>query len=299
MGTNRKQRAKSEGTFLESLKGLLTQLSREVADIKSAVSEMHLLYNFTTACQPNWFYDESDLDSWQTWEALGYQNVSMPVATSVDKSQLGCSVDSLTAPPQTIGVDTLSRELLLQFRQSQDDLWQPLELCTLSICKSTEQSYRLWQPCPKSCFIQPGSLMHMELENDAATVVQKWYRALNDGSECESAEDVAGNCVEQLSVRRAFMLSNTTTAPSAQRSSDRLVDAWTGDQVMQWLGNAIDRAREPEDRVQGARTMWREWASASPYLPDDMHQSIVRLIDQKLRSTGFPSLRKLVQLQDG
>ena len=118
MGTNRKQRAKSEGTFLESVKGLLTQLSREVADIKSAVSEMHLLYNFTTACQPNWFYDESDLDSWQTWEALGYQNVSMPDATSVDKSQLGCSVDSLTAPPQTIGVDTLSRELLLQLRQS-------------------------------------------------------------------------------------------------------------------------------------------------------------------------------------
>ena len=131
----------------------------------------------------------------------------------------------------------------------------------------------------------------MELESDAATVVQKWYRALNssvtdesdhDGSEWESVDNGRGNSAEQLSVRRAFLLINTTTAPSAKRSGDRSVVAWTTDQVMQWLGNAIDRAREPEDRVQGARTMWSE-----------------RLIDQKLRSTGFPSLRELVQLQDG
>ena len=76
-------------------------------------------------------------------------------------------------------------------------------------------------------------------------------------------------------------------------------DVWTTDQVMQWLGNAIDRAREPEDRVQGARTMWSDWAIASPYLPVDMRQNIVRLIDQKLHSAGFPSLRELIQLQDG
>jgi hypothetical protein len=178
----------------------------------------------------------------------------------------------------------------------------------LSICKSTGQSHCLWQPCPKSRFIQPGSLTHMELENDAATVVQKWYRALNssvtegsdhDGSERESVDNGGGNCAEQLSVRRAFLLCNTTAAPSAQRPGDSSDDAWTTDQVMRWLGNAIDRACEPEDKVQGARTMWSEWASASPYLPDDMQQSIVRLIDQKLRSTGFPSLRELVQLQDG
>lgn len=306
MGTNRKQRSKSEGTFLDSVKGLLTHLSKEVADIKSAVSEMHFLYSFTAANQSNWFYNGYDLDSWRTWEALGYQNSSMPVATSGDNAKLGCSVDSLAATPP--GADALSRELLLQFRQGQHDLWRPLELCTLSICKSTEQSYRLWQPCPKSRFIQPGSLTHMELESDAATVVQKWYRALNssvtddsdhDGTECESLDIGGGTSVEQLSIRRAFLLSNTMTAPSAHRSGDSSIDAWTKDQVMHWLGNAIDRAREPEDRVQGARTMWNEWASASPHLPDDMHQSIVRLIDQKLCSTGFPSLRELVQLQDG
>ena len=189
MGTNRKQRSKSEGTFLDSVKTLLTQLSKEVTEIKSAVSEIQALYSFNTAHQPYWFCEDSDLDAWQTWEALEHQNGFVPPVTPRDNAQLGSVIGSVAASPP--GMDMLSRELLLQYRHSQGDPWQPLETCTLSIFKSSHQPYCLWHPCAKSTFIQPGSLTHMELESDAAIVVQKWYRASNvpaadDGSECES-----------------------------------------------------------------------------------------------------------------
>ena len=110
-----------------------------------------------------------------------------------------------------------------------------------------------------------------------------------------------GKCAEQLSLRRAFLLCTTKAAPSSQSLLLLCTTPgipghayWTEDQTERWLGFAIDRAHETKDKVQGARTMWSEWAGASPYLPGDMQQDIVELIDQELRSARFPSLHELV-----
>jgi hypothetical protein len=110
-----------------------------------------------------------------------------------------------------------------------------------------------------------------------------------------------GKCAEQLSLRRAFLLCTTKAAPSSQSLLLLCTTPgipghayWTEDQTERWLGFAIDRAHETKDKVQGARTMWSEWAGASPYLPGDMQQDIVKLIDQELRSARFPSLHELV-----
>ena len=56
----------------------------------------------------------------------------------------------------------------------------------------------------------------------------------------------------------------------------------------------IDLAAEVEDKTRGANIVWGRWAAADPHLLVEMRQGIVRLLDTKLQSCGFPSLRELI-----
>jgi len=72
---NRRKRSKREGTFLEQVKQVLHQLTTEVADIKSSLSELkeHLVdppVNFS-----HWSWDD-----WKAWDSLGFEEHAWQLA---------------------------------------------------------------------------------------------------------------------------------------------------------------------------------------------------------------------------
>ena len=91
----------------------------------------------------------------------------------------------------------------------------------------------------------------------------------------------------------AFVVSTSSTqyAPTPQPSTP---EAWTYQQVICWMGTTVDLALEAEDRRQGAKVVWREWALAERRFPQELRTQLVRWLDDKLRSKGYPRLRELV-----
>jgi hypothetical protein len=66
-----------------------------------------------------------------------------------------------------------------------------------------------------------------------------------------------------------------------------------------WLDEAMAIAFRHDDLAVGARAFWSEWSHVEAFFPRRLHQCTIQLMDNKLESTGFPSLRELVRVQDG
>merc|ERR1712037_1085755 len=101
-------------------------------------------------------------------------------------------------------------------------------------------------------------------------------------------------------VRRAFLASVATHSKSAR--GDRVAGPahpWTMEDVGVWLDKTLPTAFEHDDRVVGARTLWYAWGSVEQVFTDELRRSTIKLMDNKLQTVGFSSLRELVRLQDG
>ena len=48
------------------------------------------------------------------------------------------------------------------------------------------------------------------------------------------------------------------------------------------------------ERTIAARTVWQAWAEVNPHWPAEQRRDLVRMIDFKLHSNGYPSLEELV-----
>ena len=101
-----------------------------------------------------------------------------------------------------------------------------------------------------------------------------------------------------LAVRRVF-LANMTCTSSLPAFSQDVDEIWTTEQFSCWLDRALDVVLAREDATLGARVFWREWTKIERHIPRDQRRIFVRLMDTKLQSRSFPSLRELVRLQDG
>ena len=96
------------------------------------------------------------------------------------------------------------------------------------------------------------------------------------------------------------MASVTTLAPSARTIPDPDVDTeWTMDDFGLWIDKAMSTTFGHTDRVAGARAFWMEWSRVEQFFPHKIRQGTIQLMNKKLQSAEFPSLRELVRLQDG
>ena len=59
---------------------------------------------------------------------------------------------------------------------------------------------------------------------------------------------------------------------------------------------AIAAATEPDDRLSGAKAVWREWVQAEEHIPFELRQQIATIMDNKLHARGFPSLQQLLDM---
>jgi len=180
----------------------------------------------------------------------------------------------------------------------------------------------LWRPTLRDIFGGESSLRH-ELRNEAALVIQQWWRKGRMGeaghatdSECDenssakessgdSCEDNDGNsatnCPENVAVRRAFLTSVTSChhRSSAGESGGNEEAQMTMEQISSWMDDAISSALAPDVRRIGARIFWRKWEDIAKSFPEYMRIRLVQSFDQKLQTLEFPSLRELVRQQDG
>ena len=110
----------------------------------------------------------------------------------------------------------------------------------------------------------------------------------DDNPSIDSGDD---NSAEAVATRRAFMtsLSSTRLAPSASRS-----EVWSQQQILEWVGPAVAMASSMEDRASGAKAFWFQWSKVEEHIPYDSRQQMVKFMDEKLRSSGFPCLKDLI-----
>ena len=69
--------------------------------------------------------------------------------------------------------------------------------------------------------------------------------------------------------------------------------------VSKWLDMALEKARGPDSCTQGARLFWGEWSSVEHFCPHAIRRTTIKMLDKRLQSAGFPSLKTLIELQDG
>ena len=115
---------------------------------------------------------------------------------------------------------------------------------------------------------------------------------LEDSSD-EPSEEGQDNSAEAVAVRRAFLASVHSSAPHVAGSQDDEV-TWTGDQILSWITEAMDRAVAADDRRKGVKNLWLEWSRIDHFLPQSHRQQIVRRLDQKLMENDYPGLRSMM-----
>merc|ERR1712217_835557 len=104
-----------------------------------------------------------------------------------------------------------------------------------------------------------------------------------------------GNSAESVAIRRAFMTSITSSAASARRDDDGIVELWSQSEIIEWVSGVFDCHVDPHDRISSARNIWREWEKANQHFPHQLRVGIVKTIDDRLQGRGFPSLRQLLE----
>ena len=83
MAAARRDRARKENTFFETVKASLEDLRAEIIAVKTSIDEFKL-------ASWNSCYDDSSRNDWTTWFALGFEN---EVDTVKGKSQLSSNAD--------------------------------------------------------------------------------------------------------------------------------------------------------------------------------------------------------------
>jgi hypothetical protein len=167
--------------------------------------------------------------------------------------------------------------------------------------------YKIWVPSGKH-FIKDGSQTRLDLENEAASRIQSFFRFCSPcSSDGESlgvseladqlfADGEAGSRddgSDDAAIVQAFVAS-TCSNSSSLPSRISFSGTWTPEQINSWVDNALDLALQAETREEGARAFWREWAKADKHLPQDIRTKLVQFFDSKLHSRDFPCLRELV-----
>ena len=149
------------------------------------------------------------------------------------------------------------------------------------------------------------SKLRAELRNEAAGVIQRWWRNIGcispstAGSSTDASDDDDVNSLENLAVFRAFLASVNVDQP-CRTNSDAHGNGeaqWTIEQVSLWLDGALSLARGATEQAAGARTFWREWSAIETFFPQQLRKGTIQLFDMRLQSIGFPSLRELVRLR--
>jgi len=159
----------------------------------------------------------------------------------------------------------------------------------------------LWRPSSQP-FIAKSSNTQEELEQEAAILIQRWYRECKRFSDCgelridadnssKGSED--DNDAEQTAVIRAFMhsIDSNNYANVSLQGGENL---WTGEEILQWIDQTLDKATQAPDKTGSATTIWVEWDLAQKFVPLGLRKRIVNTIDSKMQAKGYPSLRELV-----
>ena len=181
----------------------------------------------------------------------------------------------------------------------------------------------LWRPSQCDIF-EEGAPLHKELCDESVRMIQSWWRRspaeLNrhsDNSRSDTGPDDdsesdflrsscgddeldnnrQGNGVEQLAVRRAFLASITSS--SCEQNAVEGAAEWSMEQVSSWVDTEFESILSVSDRRDGARMFWCEWAVIEHHFPKHLRKGTIQLMEKKLCRLGFPTLRELVQLQDG
>lgn len=170
---------------------------------------------------------------------------------------------------------------------------------------------RNWVPLSCDIFTRRDTKLFQEVSDEAATVLQHWYRSWankhfddnysvevassfsDDSAEEDSGDDTENNA-ENLAVRRAFMTSICDTPiPLGDPAGDT---EWSGEQLLNAIGEAVDLAMQAGSPEYKMVVLWHRWAQISEHVRPAQHKSIIRHLDSKMRSRGFPTLRDLMGL---
>lgn len=136
MGGSRRQRAKSEETFLESVKKLLAQLKEDVSNVKAVVEDLRIVQNehrFREYGLPLWHESGKAEDDWASWLAMGFADMPKDIDISCDIENTQLRPD---APVFVTGqcplLQVYNRQTLLNFRILHSDAVPPPELLHLN-----------------------------------------------------------------------------------------------------------------------------------------------------------------------
>lgn len=66
-------------------------------------------------------------------------------------------------------------------------------------------------------------------------------------------------------------------------------EAWNQEEVLSWTRTVLDRAIECDDKFEGASLLWLEWFRARPHIEPKSQDTLMRVLDSRLQSNGFPS----------
>ena len=315
MGSSRRQRAKNEGTFLESVKASLHAVRFDIDAIKRILEQLPAFSSEQTNMS-SWAqfplhalsYADGESNDWNwqgIWEpmsfhqgAFGHSTVWTIPAAHAENEKRNSDKDIPAS---------LSREELLQYHMQSLSQTVPEELEHLH-SRLVTLDLRTWQPASSNVFAN-GSALGFELQNEAASVRQRSFLVGEFSTIDENEEDVTigdddadtdegcyqsdgenDNSAEAVATRRAFLASVTPSVAGAPPDEKK----WTGDEILSWLTGAMDLAVAVDDRQKAVKTFWLEWSRIDRFLPPDRRQQIVHRLDQNMMVNGYPGLRSMM-----
>ena len=286
---------KPEGKFQDASDGAATQMDlifTRLASLEYLLLDLHWVaigqYNH---CHTSSFFGDGATGTDEAYLAESPTLNDQSICSS--KHNVVCGSGLSDSPPSD--------------KKGSDLLAEPS--CTISQCatlapdqdsQDSQQQYCIWNHGSKHTFIKPGSATARELEEEAAIVLQRYFKreflAVDTSSAEESEatlseeEDSDDNSAGTVAVRRAYLASISGTTPT--RNKD--VELWTYERILSWVDGAIDQALEKEDRSAGAMTFWTQWEANIHHFPPSIRKKFVQIMDDKLTAKGFPSLRDLL-----
>ena len=69
--------------------------------------------------------------------------------------------------------------------------------------------------------------------------------------------------------------------------------------MLSWASTVVEVAMNENDATSAAKALWKDWSATEEHVPWNLRARIVNMLDAKLHSRGYPSLRELISSAAG